>query len=100
MLTLKLDLLQTLSLAAVLYFIGLQLRPILDSLAAGQRWQYFLVAAAIVVTVIAVRIAWQLGVGALVRLRYRAVRPARRPPARARMHPSAPRASMVIPKSH
>ena len=61
-------------------FIGLQLRPILDSLAAGQRWQYFLVAAAIVVTVIAVRIAWQLGVGALVRLRYRAVRPVRRPP--------------------
>ena len=61
-------------------FIGLQLRPILDSLAAGQRREYFLVAAAIVVTVIAVRIAWQLGVGALVRLRYRAVRPARRPP--------------------
>jgi CPA1 family monovalent cation:H+ antiporter len=60
-------------------FIGLQIRPILDSLVGGQRRQYFLVAGAIVVTVIVVRIAWQLLLNAVVALRYRLAR-AGRPP--------------------
>ena len=50
-------------------FIGLQVRPILGSLDPDQRTQYLIVAAAIVVTVIVVRIAWQLSTAALVRPR-------------------------------
>ena len=49
-------------------FIGLQLRPILESLAPPQRRQYFIAAAAIVVTVITVRMAWQLVVTAMARV--------------------------------
>jgi Na+/H+ antiporter len=62
-------------------FIGLQIRPILRGLDPAQRSQYLTVAAAIVVTVIAVRLAWQLTVTSLVGLRYRLYRsPARKPP--------------------
>lgn len=56
-------------------FIGLQLRPILGSLAPAERRQYMIVAGAIVVTVIVVRLAWQLLMAALAALR-RLVRPA------------------------
>lgn len=52
-------------------FIGLQIGPILGSLEPAQRRQYFVVAGAIVVTVIVVRIAWQLFVSAVVALRNR-----------------------------
>ncbi len=52
-------------------FIGLQIRPILDSLAAVDRGRYFLVAAAVVVTVIVVRIAWHMSFNAVVRWRDR-----------------------------
>jgi monovalent cation/hydrogen antiporter len=41
-------------------FIGLQIRPILVDLASGQREQYLLVAAAVLATVILVRIAWHM----------------------------------------
>jgi CPA1 family monovalent cation:H+ antiporter len=51
-------------------FIGLQIRPILDALEPAKRVQYFTVAGAIVVTVILVRIAWQMSVTAIVRLRH------------------------------
>jgi len=62
-------------------FIGLQIRPILEHLDPAQRRQYVLVAGAIVVTVIVVRIAWEMTATALVRLRYRVDgSPARRPP--------------------
>src|SRR4051794_17202390 len=49
-------------------FIGLQIRPILESLDPAQRRQYFIVAGAIVVTVIVTRIAWQMSVIAVVGL--------------------------------
>lgn len=52
-------------------FIGLQLRPILDALAPAQRRQYFVVAGAIVVTVILVRIVWQLTLTGVAALRSR-----------------------------
>jgi len=52
-------------------FIGLQIRPILEALDPVERRQYFTVAAAIVITVIVVRLAWQLAITTLVRLRYR-----------------------------
>jgi CPA1 family monovalent cation:H+ antiporter len=56
-------------------FIGLQIRPILESLEPQQRRQYFTVAAAVLATAIVVRIAWQLLVTAVVRL----VRSSQRP---------------------
>src|SRR3954468_19352310 len=60
-------------------FIGLQLRPILRSLDAAERLEYLSVAAAVVATVIAVRIAWQLSIMAVGRLWHRLGRqPARR----------------------
>ena len=52
-------------------FIGLQLRPILETLAPAERVQYLTVAGAVVVTVIVVRIAWQMFVTALPGIRYR-----------------------------
>jgi CPA1 family monovalent cation:H+ antiporter len=52
-------------------FIGLQLRPILDNLDPGERREYFVVAGVVLVTVIAVRVAWQLLVTALTTLRIR-----------------------------
>src|SRR3954469_2339335 len=43
-------------------FIGLQIRPILENLDPAQRREYMIVAGAIVIPVIVVRIAWQLTV--------------------------------------
>jgi len=52
-------------------FIGLQIRPILDSLEVTARGQYFAVAAAVVLTVIVVRLAWHMSFNAVVRWRHR-----------------------------
>lgn len=52
-------------------FIGLQLRPILDSLDAAERVRYLAVAGVIVVTVIVARIAWHMSFNAVVRWRHR-----------------------------
>jgi CPA1 family monovalent cation:H+ antiporter len=60
-------------------FIGLQIRPILAALEPGERRHYFLVAAAIVATVIVVRILWQLAAGAWARMRRRLRRSPRQP---------------------
>ncbi len=48
-------------------FIGLQIRPILSGLESGVRERYFWVASAVLLTVIAVRIAWVLIYYALYR---------------------------------
>jgi len=52
-------------------FIGLQIRPILDSLAPAARVQYFSVAGAVVLTVIVVRVAWHMSFNAVIRWRDR-----------------------------
>jgi CPA1 family monovalent cation:H+ antiporter len=52
-------------------FIGLQLRPILESLESADRGRYFSVAAAVLVTVIVVRLAWHMSFNAVVRWRDR-----------------------------
>jgi CPA1 family monovalent cation:H+ antiporter len=52
-------------------FIGLQLRPILETLEPAQRAPYFAVAGAVVVTVIVVRFAWHMSFNAAVRWRDR-----------------------------
>ena len=52
-------------------FIGLQIRPILDTLDPSERIQYFSVAGAVVLTVIVVRIVWHMGFNAIVRWRDR-----------------------------
>ena len=52
-------------------FIGLQLRPILDRLEVADRDRYFMVALAVLVTVIVVRVAWHMPVNALMRWRDR-----------------------------
>jgi CPA1 family monovalent cation:H+ antiporter len=52
-------------------FIGLQIRPILDSLAAADRGRYFAVAGAVLLTVIVVRLAWHMSFNAVVRWRHR-----------------------------
>jgi monovalent cation/hydrogen antiporter len=52
-------------------FIGLQIRPILGSLEPGERGRYFAVAGAVLVTVIVVRIAWEMSFNAVVRWRHR-----------------------------
>jgi monovalent cation/hydrogen antiporter len=52
-------------------FIGLQIRPILDSLEPARRGQYFAVSGAVLLTVIVVRIAWQMSFNAVVRWRHR-----------------------------
>ena len=54
-------------------FIGLQIRPILDGLAPGERGQYIVVAAAVLLTVIVVRVAWHMSVNTVVRWRHRRV---------------------------
>jgi Na+/H+ antiporter len=51
-------------------FIGLQIRPILDSLEPGARTSYFAVAGAVLLTVILVRFAWQMPFNAIVRWRH------------------------------
>jgi Na+/H+ antiporter len=50
-------------------FIGLQIRPILASLAAADRGRYGAVAGAVLVTVIVVRLAWHMSFNAVVRWR-------------------------------
>ena len=52
-------------------FIGLQIRPILDSLAPAERGRYFAVAGAVLLTVILVRLAWHMSFNAVVRWRHR-----------------------------
>jgi CPA1 family monovalent cation:H+ antiporter len=52
-------------------FIGLQIRPIFDSLEVADRGKYLAVAGAVLVTVIVVRIAWQMPFNAIVRWRDR-----------------------------
>jgi CPA1 family monovalent cation:H+ antiporter len=52
-------------------FIGLQIRPILDSLEAADRGRYFAVAGAVLVTVIIVRLAWHMSFNAVLRWRDR-----------------------------
>ena len=52
-------------------FIGLQIRPILESLEAADRERYFAVAGAVLLTVIVVRLAWHMPFNAVVRWRDR-----------------------------
>ena len=52
-------------------FIGLQIRPIFDSLDAVERSRYLEVAAAALPTVIVVRLAWHMSFNAVVRWRHR-----------------------------
>ncbi|HZP86797.1 MAG TPA: sodium:proton antiporter [Burkholderiales bacterium] len=52
-------------------FIGLQIRPILSELSAEELSQYVLVAAAVLVTVILVRFAWQMPFNTVIRWRDR-----------------------------
>jgi monovalent cation/hydrogen antiporter len=52
-------------------FIGLQIRPILESLEAADRARYFAVAGAVLVTVIVVRLVWHMAFNAVVRWRDR-----------------------------
>jgi CPA1 family monovalent cation:H+ antiporter len=52
-------------------FIGLQIRPILDSLDPAERGQYFAVAGAVLLTVIVVRLAWHMSFNAVLRWRHR-----------------------------
>jgi len=54
-------------------FIGLQIRPILARIEPDARGQYFSVAAAVLVTVIVVRIAWHMSFNAVIRWRDRRV---------------------------
>ena len=65
-------------------FIGLQIRPILESLEPAVRGRYFIVAGAVLVTVIVVRIAWHMSFNAVIRWRdrrlgFRPPRPMLRP---------------------
>jgi monovalent cation/hydrogen antiporter len=52
-------------------FIGLQIRPILAGLEPKERGGYFVLAAAVLLTVIVVRIAWHMSFNAVVRWRDR-----------------------------
>ena len=52
-------------------FIGLQVRPILEGLEAAERGRYFAVAGAVLLIVIAVRLAWHMSFNAIVRWRHR-----------------------------
>jgi len=52
-------------------FIGLQIRPIVESLEAADRGRYAAVAGAVLVTVILVRLAWHMSFNAVVRWRDR-----------------------------
>jgi monovalent cation/hydrogen antiporter len=52
-------------------FIGLQIRPILEHLEPAARGQYFAVAAAVLLTVILVRVAWGMSFNAVIRWRDR-----------------------------
>ena len=46
-------------------FIGLQIRPILDSLEPADRGRYFAVAGAVLLTVIVVRLVWHMSFNAV-----------------------------------
>ena len=50
-------------------FIGLQMRPILATLEQAERGRYFVVAGAVLVTVIVVRFAWHMTFNAVIRWR-------------------------------
>ncbi len=52
-------------------FIGLQIRPIFESPDVADRGQYFAVAAAVLVTVIVVRLVWHMAFNAVIRWRDR-----------------------------
>ena len=52
-------------------FIGLQIRPILESLEPAARGRYFAVAGAVLLTVIVVRLAWHMSFNAVIRWRDR-----------------------------
>jgi len=52
-------------------FIGLQIQPILASLAPAARGRYFAVAGAVLLTVIVVRIVWHMSFNAVIRRRER-----------------------------
>jgi monovalent cation/hydrogen antiporter len=54
-------------------FIGLQIRPILESLEAADRVRYFGVAGVVLLTVIIVRVIWHMSFNATVRWRHRRV---------------------------
>ena len=54
-------------------FIGLQMRPILDSLEAADRGRYLAVAVAVLAAAIVVRLAWHMSFNAAVRRRHRRV---------------------------
>jgi NhaP-type Na+/H+ or K+/H+ antiporter len=54
-------------------FIGLQIRPIFESLEAGDQGRFFAVAGAVLLTVILVRIAWHMSFNAVVRWRHRRI---------------------------
>jgi NhaP-type Na+/H+ or K+/H+ antiporter len=52
-------------------FIGLQIRPIFESLEAADRTRYFAVAGAVLLTVIVVRFVWHMAFNAVIRWRDR-----------------------------
>jgi CPA1 family monovalent cation:H+ antiporter len=52
-------------------FIGLQIRPILESLAATDRGRYVAIAGAVLMTVIIVRLVWHMSFNAVIRWRDR-----------------------------
>jgi len=52
-------------------FIGLQIRPILESLEATDRGRYFELAGAVLLTVIIVRLAWHMSFNTVIRWRHR-----------------------------
>ena len=52
-------------------FIGLQIRPILENLEAADRGRYAAIGAAVLLTVILVRLAWHMSFNAIVRWRHR-----------------------------
>jgi CPA1 family monovalent cation:H+ antiporter len=54
-------------------FIGLQIRPIIESLEATDRLRYVAVAGTVLVTVIVVRFAWHMSFNAVIRWRHREV---------------------------
>jgi monovalent cation/hydrogen antiporter len=54
-------------------FIGLQIRPILESLEVADRGTYVAVAGAVLLTVIVVRLAWHMSFNAVIRWRHRQV---------------------------
>jgi Na+/H+ antiporter len=52
-------------------FIGLQIRPILESLDSTNRQRYIVVASVVLLTVMVVRVAWHMSFNAVIRWRHR-----------------------------